>query len=96
MEDLRMDESLAAEAEALAGNDIHDVRATIANYVCYARWLTRPPVRRSTGEALLPHGAIRANFMWSERILRAFVAARRNGDLRGIRRISEELLGGVK
>jgi hypothetical protein len=86
-----MDSNLANEAEALAGDDIHDVRAVITNYACYARWLVKPPVRCGGTEPLVSQAYVETEFDKCERILRAFVGRRRTGEMPSICQIKKEL-----
>lgn len=81
----QLDDSLIAEVEMLAGSDIHSTKAAICNYCVYARWLIKPPPN-------CPIVDVERGFDKWERILRAFVAFRRSGDLRSIDQIKDELL----
>jgi hypothetical protein len=81
----QLDSGLIAEVEMLAAQDVHSAKAAICMYCNYARWLTKPPIRNIT-EHEIKHGFDR----W-ERVLRAFVAYRKSGDLRSISQIEEEL-----
>lgn len=88
----RSDESLIAEAESLAGNDVHDVRSYICLYSNYANWLSDESWwdtgNREKDEA--DRKRCVESFDRTERILRAFVGDRRGGGKRPIRHIGRE------
>ena len=82
--DRQLDDALIMDVEMLGAEDIHSAKAAICKYCVYARWLTKPPPNCPIEEA-------ESNFDKWERILRAFVAYRRSGDLRSIKQIEDEL-----